>query len=69
YPLLLITKTLRNLASPKWFIKLNIVAAFYNIRIAPGYKGKTAFRTRFNLFKYFDYLVIPFRLTNTLASF
>ncbi|KAL2755259.1 hypothetical protein ACRALDRAFT_2107844, partial [Sodiomyces alcalophilus JCM 7366] len=51
YPLPLITKTLRNLASTKWFIKLNIIAAFYKIRIAPGYKSKTAFRTRFGLFK------------------
>jgi hypothetical protein len=45
YPLPLIRETLRNMAKAKWFTKLDVIAAFYKIRIAPGEEWKTAFRT------------------------
>ncbi|KAM4061668.1 reverse transcriptase (RNA-dependent DNA polymerase) [Hirsutella rhossiliensis] len=45
YPLPLIAETLQNLAKAKWFTKLDVVAAFHKIRMAPGHEWKTAFRT------------------------
>jgi hypothetical protein len=50
----------------KWFIKLNITNAYYHIRIAEGEEWKTAFRSKFRLYKY---LVMPFRLTNAPPGF
>jgi hypothetical protein len=38
YPLLLISETLRNIAKAKWYIKLDIISAFYQIRIAKSEK-------------------------------
>jgi hypothetical protein len=45
YPLPLITETLRNLFKIKYFIKLNVVATFYKLRIVKGYEEKIAFPT------------------------
>ncbi len=36
YPLPLITETLRSLSKAKWFIKLDMIVAFYKIRIREG---------------------------------
>jgi hypothetical protein len=36
YPLPLIYETLRNLSLARWFIKLDVKASFYKIRIAEG---------------------------------
>ena len=36
YPLPLIYNTLRNIGKAKWFTKIDIIAAFYKIRIAEG---------------------------------
>jgi hypothetical protein len=47
-------------------MKLDIKNAYYRIRIKRGDKWKTAFRTRYG---YFKYIVIPFSLTNTPATF
>ncbi len=66
YPLPLISETLRNLTRARWFIKLNITAAFHKIRMAEGYKGKIAFHTRYNLF---EWLVYPFSLNGALTTF
>jgi hypothetical protein len=43
YPLPLITDTLRLLTKAKWFIKLDIMQAFYKIRIKEGNKYKITF--------------------------
>jgi hypothetical protein len=51
YPLLLILETLRNLIGARWLTKVNIISAFYQIRIAKGEEFKTAFRTRFRSFE------------------
>ncbi|XP_044717728.1 reverse transcriptase (RNA-dependent DNA polymerase) domain-containing protein [Hirsutella rhossiliensis] len=64
-PTALIAETLQNLAKAKWF-KLDVVAAFHKIRMAPGHEGKTAFRTRFGLY---EWLVCPFGLSGAPASF
>jgi hypothetical protein len=50
----------------KFFIKLDIIAAFNRIRIANGDEYKTAFRIRYGLF---EYLVMPFGLTDASSTF
>ena len=50
----------------RYFSKINIVAAFNNIRIKEGLEYLTTFRTRFGLYKS---LVMPFRLTGAPATF
>jgi hypothetical protein len=51
YPLSLISETLRNIAKAKWYTKLDIISAFYQMRIAKGEKWKTAFHIRFDLYE------------------
>ena len=36
YPLPLIYETLRNISKAKWFMKLDVIAAFYKLRILEG---------------------------------
>ena len=36
YPLPLIYETLRNISKARWFTKLNVIAAFYKIRVTEG---------------------------------
>ena len=43
YPLPLINETLRSLSKAKWFTKLDVIAAFYKIRVREGDEWKTAF--------------------------
>jgi hypothetical protein len=43
YPLPLVPETIRNLTGADWITKVDIVAAFYYVRIALGHKYKTAF--------------------------
>jgi hypothetical protein len=66
YPLPLIKETLRNMASARWFTKLDIIAAFHKIRVQPGEEWKTAFRTRYGLY---EWNVTPFGLTGAPATF
>jgi hypothetical protein len=66
YPLPLIYETLRNISKAKWFTKLDVIAAFYKLWIAEGDEWKTAFRTRYGLFKW---LVTPFGLANAPSTF
>src|SRR6202021_1631724 len=48
----------------KIFTKVDLQVSFNLIQIAPGEEYKTAFRTKYRLYKY---LVMPFRLTNAPA--
>lgn len=66
YPLPLIRETLRNLATARWFTKLDVRAAFHRLRIRHGDEWKTAFRTRY---RQFEWLVTPFGLTGAPATF
>ena len=66
YLLPLIKETLIGILKVRYFIKLDITAVFYKIRIIKGQKWITVFRTRYRLF---EYLVIPFGLTGALATF
>ena len=61
YPLLNANELRDRLAGAKWFTKLDMRGAYNLIRIKTGHKWKTAFRTRYGLYKY---MVIPFGLTN-----
>jgi transposase InsO family protein len=66
YPLPLTKESLNNLKGMKYFTKIDIVAAFNNLRIKAGQEYLTAFRTRFGLF---ETLVMPFGLTGAPATF
>lgn len=66
YPLPLITEMLDRLQTAQWFTALDLKDAYWLIRIREGEEWKTAFRTRYGLFKY---LVMPFSLTNAPSTF
>jgi hypothetical protein len=66
YPFPLISETLWNIAKDKWYTKLDIIAAFHQMRIAKVEKWKTAFRTRFGLY---EWNVMPFGLSNAPSAF
>ena len=66
YPLPLIGDLLDQLRHAKIYTKIDLRGAYNLLRIAPGEEWKTAFRTRFGLFKY---RVMPFGLTNAPATF
>jgi len=66
YPLFLIRETLDRLAKAKYYIKLDIIAAFNKLRMTYEDEWKTAFRTRYGLY---EYNVLPFGLTNGPSSF
>src|SRR5450432_296828 len=53
------------LRGAKKFTKLDLKDTYHRIRIKKGEEWKTAFRTRYG---HFEYLVVPFRLTNALAA-
>jgi hypothetical protein len=46
YPLPLISETLRDISSARWVSKVDIISAFWRLRIRKGDEWKTAFRTR-----------------------
>ena len=66
YPLPLITDTLREVGKANYITKLDITAAFHRLRIREGDEWNTAFITRYGLF---EWLVIPFGLSPSPASF
>ena len=66
YSLPLINETLNRLNKVKRFTKLNLKDAYYRIRIRKGDEWKTAFRTRYDHFKY---LIMLFDLINASATF
>lgn len=62
----LITESLERLAQAKFYTKLDVRKAYHRIRIKEGDEWKTAFRTKYG---HFEYIVMPFRLTNAPAQF
>ena len=66
YSLPLIYETLRNISKARQFTKLDVIAVFYKIQVTKEDEQKTAFRTRYGLYKW---LVTPFGLVNTLSTF
>ena len=66
YPLPLIKETLERVCKAKIFSKIDIIAAFNKLCIREGEEWKTAFQTRYSLYKYF---VMLFGLANGPCSF
>jgi hypothetical protein len=66
YPLLLIQETLACFNKTKFYMKLDVIAAFNRIRIAEKQEYLMVFNTRYS---FFEILVIPFGLSNILVIF
>jgi hypothetical protein len=66
HPLPLIEESLDRLGQARFFTRLDIREAYHRLRIRKGDEWKTAFRTRYG---HFEYLVVPFGLTNAPAAF
>jgi hypothetical protein len=66
HALLLIDETINRLSGAKIYTKLDLKDAYHRIRIKAGNKWKTAFRMRYG---HFEYIIMFFGLTNTLATF
>jgi hypothetical protein len=66
YLLPLINELLQRVLKAKFFTKLDIRQGFHQIRMHPDSKDLTTFRTRYSSFKY---KVMPFRVTNSPATF
>ena len=66
YPLPLMNELRDRVCGAKIFTKLDFKSGYNLIRIKEGDEWKTAFRTRYGLFKY---RVMPFGLANAPATF
>jgi len=66
YLLLNISELQDRLARAQWFTSIDLRLAYNLIRIVEGDEWKTAFRTQYG---HFETLVMPFRLTNALATY
>ena len=65
YLISLIKEILAQPKNAKYFTKINICQAFYQIKMSENSEKFTTFLTRFDLFKY---LIMPFGLCNGSAS-
>ncbi|KAG9767324.1 hypothetical protein KCU88_g7470, partial [Aureobasidium melanogenum] len=66
YPIPLIESLIDKLAGAKYFVKLDLIEAYYLVRLREGDEPKTAFKTPWGLW---EYLVMPFGLCNAAATF
>lgn len=66
YPLPLISEIMDRVSGAQYFSKIDLKDAYHRLRIKEGDEWKTAFRTRYG---HYEYLVVPFGLTNAPATF
>ena len=66
YPLPLMNDLLQQLKSAKVFSRIDLRGAYNLVRVREGDEWKTAFRCRYG---HFEYLVMPFGLSNAPATF
>ena len=66
YPLPLIGDLIDQLSQVKYFSKIDLRDTFHRIRVNPGDRWKTVFRTKYGHFKY---TVILFSLINIPVTF
>ena len=66
YPIPHINETLRTIAVAKYISKVDVISAFYWIRVKDSNEWKTAFNTHFGLY---EWLVTPFGLTDAPTTF
>jgi hypothetical protein len=66
YSFSLINETFDRIVDVKYFIKLDIIAAYNKLRIKKKDEWKTAFRTRYDMY---EYKVVSFELANASTAF
>ncbi|CAJ0954243.1 unnamed protein product [Ranitomeya imitator] len=66
YPLLLLSDLFARIKGASWFTKIDLRGAYNLVRIKQGDEWKTAFNTPEG---HFEYLVMPFGLSNALSVF
>ncbi|KAL0395006.1 UNVERIFIED_CONTAM: Retrovirus-related Pol polyprotein from transposon [Sesamum latifolium] len=66
YPIPLVADWFNRLSQAKYFIKIDLRSGYWQVRIKVGDEAKTIVVTRYGAF---EFLVIPFGLTNAPATF